>query len=111
MAQTAGAIKTTYKKVAAGEKVNQWSCAKYEGYREDKKVNEIWTTDWKSLGLTPEAFKVMKDLGEFFENLAKEMAANFDKIGSEEWEKEQGYTGIPVKTLSIRMDNCARPPK
>ncbi len=100
MAQSASAVKIAYKKVATGEKVNQWSCAKYEGYREDKKVKDVWTTDWKSLGLTPETFKVMKDISEFFENLAHEMAANFDKIGSEEWEKEQGYTGIPVKTLS-----------
>jgi hypothetical protein len=98
--QPAGTIKTTYKKVASGEKVNQWVCAKYEGYREDNKVKEVWTTDWKSLGLTPESFKVMKDLGEFFEDFAKDMASSFDKIGSEEWEKEQGYSGIPVKTLS-----------
>ncbi len=100
MAQSIGAIKTTYKKIAAGEKVKQWSCVKYEGYREDKKIKEVWTTDWKSLGLTPETFKIMKDISEFFENLSQDMAANFDKIGSEEWEKEQGYTGIPVKTLS-----------
>jgi len=98
--QQAGTIKTTYKKVASGEKVNQWVCAKYEGYREDNKVKDVWTTDWKSLGLTAETFKVMKDIGEFFEGFAKDMAADFDKIGSAEWEKEQGYTGIPVKTLS-----------
>jgi hypothetical protein len=30
MGQSAGTIKTTYKKVAAGEKVNQWICAKKE---------------------------------------------------------------------------------
>ncbi len=99
-AQSAGTIKTTYKKVASGEKVNQWVCAKYEGYREDQKVKEVWTTDWKSLGLTPESFKLMKDLGEFFEDFTKDMASSFDKVGSDEWEKEQGYTGIPVKTLS-----------
>jgi hypothetical protein len=100
MVPPAGAVKTNYKKVGSGEKVNQWVCAKYEGYQEEKKVREIWTTDWKSLGLTPETFKLMKDISEFFGELAKDMAANFDKIGSEEWEKEQGYSGIPVKTLT-----------
>jgi len=100
MAQAAGAIKTSYKKVASGEKVNQWVCAKYEGSREEKKVKDVWTADWKSPGLTAETFKVMKDLSEFFEGFAKDMAASFDKVGSEEWEKERGYTGIPVKTLS-----------
>jgi hypothetical protein len=98
--QPASTVKTAYKKIAAGEKVNQWVCAKYEGYREDKKVKDVWTTDWKSLGLTPESFKLMKELGEFFEEFTKDMASSFDKIGSEEWEKEQGYAGIPIKTLS-----------
>lgn len=100
MSMGAATIKTTYKKVAAGAKVNQWVCAKYEGYREDKKVKEVWTTDWKSLGLTAETFNLMKNLGEFFEDFAKEMAADYDRVGSEEWEKAQGYAGIPVKTLS-----------
>jgi hypothetical protein len=98
--QPAATVKTAYKKTASGEKVNQWVCAKYEGYREDKKVKDVWTTDWKSLGLTPESFKLMKELGEFFEEFTKDMASSFDKIGSEEWEKEQGYAGIPIKTLS-----------
>jgi hypothetical protein len=98
--QPAGAVKTTYKKTASGEKVNQWVCAKYEGYHGDEKVKEVWTIDWKSLGLTPESFKLMKELSEFFEDFAKDVASSFDKVGSEEWEKEQGYAGIPVKTLS-----------
>ncbi len=100
MGQSAG-VKTIYKKAGTSEKVNQWVCAKYEGYRESKKVKEIWTTDWKSLGLTPESFKVMKDLSEFFEEFAKDMASSFDQVGSEEWEKQQGYSGIPVKTLAF----------
>lgn len=99
MQQAAGAAKTTYKKVAGDEKVNQWVCAKYEGYRDDKKVKEVWTTDWKSFGLTAETFALMKDLGEFFEDFAREMAVDYDRVGSEEWEKAQGYSGIPIKTL------------
>jgi hypothetical protein len=98
--QPAGATKIVYKKAASSEKVNQWACAKYEGYREAEKVKDVWTTDWKSFGLTAENFKLMQDLSEFFKDFAKDMAASFDQIGSEEWEKEQGYTGIPVKTLS-----------
>jgi hypothetical protein len=100
MGQSAG-VKTIYKKAGISEKVNQWVCAKYEGYRENKKIKEVWTTDWKSLGLTPENFKVMKDLSEFFEEFAKDMASSFDQVGSEEWEKQQGYSGIPVKTLAF----------
>ena len=94
------APQVTYKKVASGEKVNQWVCAKYEGYREDQKVKEVWTTDWKKLGLTPENFKVLNDLGEFFKDFAKDLASAFGQVGSAEWEKEQGYDGIPVRTLS-----------
>ena len=91
--------KTMYEKVASGEKVNRWVCDKYEGYREGRKKKEIWTTDWKHLGLNPEDFKVMKTMGEFFEEFSKGAASSFYKVGSEEWEKEQGYSGVPVKTI------------
>lgn len=89
-----------YKKTASGEKVNQWICDKYEGYFEGKKIKELWTTDWKQFGLSAEEFNVFKEIGEFFEGLAKNAPMTFDKVGSEEWAKEQGYAGIPVKTLS-----------
>lgn len=91
--------KIVYKKVASGVKVNRWVCDKYEGYREGRKKKEIWTTDWKRLGLNPEDFKVMKAMGEFFGEFSQGAVSSLYEVGSEEWEKEQGYSGVPVKTI------------
>jgi hypothetical protein len=88
-----------YKKVTSGEKVNQWTCDKYEGYLDNKKQDEIWTTDPKKLGFSADDFAVVQEMGKFFEGFTK-MSIPFYKVGSEEWAKEQGYAGMPVKTIS-----------
>jgi hypothetical protein len=87
-----------YEKKSSGEKVNQWTCDRYEGRLGEEKTQEVWTTDWKKLGFTFEDIKVMQDIGEFFEGFSKEFSAAY-KLGSKEWEKEQGYSGLPVKTI------------
>lgn len=89
----------TYKKIASGEKVNQWICDKYEGYLDNKKQDEIWTADPKKLGLTTDDFTVLQEMSRFFEGFVK-MSVSFYKVGSEEWAKEQGYAGMPVKTIT-----------
>lgn len=91
--------KTIYKKTASGIKINQWICDKYEGYSGGKKKKEIWTTDWKKLGFSQEHLDVMEGLSEFFSELTGDNTPFF-KAGSKQWEKEQGYPGIPVKTIS-----------
>jgi hypothetical protein len=91
--------KTTYKKIASNLKVNQWVCDKYEGYLNGKKTKEIWTTDSRKLGLSQEYLAVMGGLSEFFGEVTKDHES-FYKTGSKEWEKEQGYSGIPIKTIT-----------
>ncbi len=91
--------KTTFRKTASNIKINKWTCDKYEGYLEGIKTKEIWTTDWRNLGLSREDFNVMQGMSEFFEELTQNKSLFF-KAGSKDWEKEQGYPGIPVKTVS-----------
>jgi hypothetical protein len=98
--------KPQYKKVGSGEKVNQWICDKFEGYRDNKKGEDIWTTDPKNLGLTPDDFNVLQEIGKFFEGFGK-MASSFYKVGSPDWEKDNGYSGIPIKTITYSGDQVA----
>lgn len=91
--------KITFKKVATGEKVNKWIADRYEGSVEGEKKMEIWTSDWKKLGVDPEDFKVMEEVGAFFDDLSKG-SQSFFKIGSIDQEKDLGYIGIPVKTIT-----------
>ncbi len=97
-AATPEAPKLVYKKVASGEKVNQWLCDKYEGYASNKDKEEIWTTDWQQAGITEADLKVIQGMGEFFAEFAKNMPF-LSKVGSKEWEKEHGYAGFPIRTM------------
>lgn len=90
--------KIVYKKVASKEKVNKWVADKYAGYEGGVKVEEVWTTDWKALGLSKDDFKVFEEMAKFFSEPSGDKGP-FLKPGSEEWEKEQGYPGIPVKSI------------
>ncbi len=89
---------TTYTKKASGEKVDSWKCDKYEGYQEDVKVEEVWTTDEKKLGIGTQEFETLKEMSEMFSDLNKENDQIY-AFGSKEAEKEQQFSGVPVKTV------------
>lgn len=93
-------LPTVYKKVASGVKVGQWTCDKYEGHEGSEKVEEVWATDPASLGLNESDMKVFEQFGELFSGLGDAEDRNLFKIGSKEFEAEQGFPGVPVKTIS-----------
>ncbi len=101
----------TFKMVASGVEVNQWTCDKYEGYQNEQKVKEVWTTDFDELGITREDVKIFEKFGEFVESLTRGMdeqiGASF-KIGSKESEEQLGYKGIPVKTINYTNGQIER---
>lgn len=88
--------KIMYSKKSTGVKVGKWTTTYYEGIKEGKKSNELWTADWNAVGLNRDDFKALHGMGEFFKALSQE-TSELMKVGSEEWEKEQGISGIPVK--------------
>ena len=90
--------KMAYKKVASGEKINQWTCDKYEGVSKGTDKEELWTTDWQQLGITPEDLKVIQGMGEFFAEFSQRQPFLL-KIGSKESEQEPGYAGLPIRTI------------
>jgi hypothetical protein len=94
--------KTVFKKVTSGVMVNTWKCDKYEGYRGGQLTEEVWTASWEDLGIEQNDFRVMQSMGEFVSELSPDAASHFN-VGSDEWEKEQGYPGVPVRTISYSM--------
>lgn len=94
-----------YKKTASDEKVNQWACDKYEGLRDGQKVSEVWTTEWKKLGLNEEDLKGFEQIGKFFTSMMKNMNW-FYKIGTDE-KAENMYFGFPIKTINYEKDKPA----
>jgi hypothetical protein len=91
-----------FKKVASGVKVGKWKCDTYEGYEGGELVEEVCTTDWKNLGIERKDFQVMQRMSEFMSELSPHSAGGLN-VGSAEWEKEQGYPGIPVRTIEYSM--------
>jgi hypothetical protein len=96
----AAAPRTTYKKVGT-DTVGKWTCDKYDGYQDEKKVSEICTVDPKALGFTAADFQVTKQLAEFFAKLMPQGADRIFAIGSAE---QQGYSGVPVRHVTITGD-------
>ncbi len=99
--QETPAANTTYKLVDDNVLFNNWHCKKYEGYKNGQKTKVVLTADYRELGISADDFKVLDKFAEFIENLGddlvKKMSANF-KVGSADWEKKKGYSGVPVKT-------------
>jgi hypothetical protein len=94
--------KTVYRKTGTGVKVNKWKCDTYEGFREGSRTNEVCTTGWRRLGLEQEQYDVIKGMGDFTSEFTKGVSSFF-RAGSDEWEKEQGYPGVPVRTITYSM--------
>lgn len=90
--------RTIYERKGTGEKVDQWTCTRYEGYVDGQKTEDVWTADWRQLGIDPADLDAFRAMGAFFEALSQETDAIF-KMGTEEFEKEGGYSGLPVKTI------------
>ncbi|HZP48321.1 MAG TPA: DUF4412 domain-containing protein [Vicinamibacterales bacterium] len=99
-APAAAAPKTVYKKVGT-DTVGKWSCDKYEGYQDDKKVSELCTVDPKVLGFSAADFQVTRQLAEFFGRLIPQGADRLFAIGTPE---QQGYSGVPVRTITFMGD-------
>ena len=94
--------KKVFKKVASGVKAGKWRCDRYEGYRGGQLIEEVCTTSWKDLGIDQKDFHVMERMGEFMNELSPDAASNFN-FGSEDWEANHGYPGVPVRTISYSM--------
>ena len=92
--------KTVYKKMAGGVKIGKWTTTQYEGTQAGKKSDELWTVDWSQIGFDRSEFQVMSKMAEFFSALSQD-ASEFMKIGSEDWEKEMGISGMPVRWISF----------
>jgi len=92
--------KTDFQKVASGVKMKQWICDQYEGKRGDEKISDVWTTDWKKLGITEEDMSVMQEFSDYFESLRSKQEKiggfNFSFGGDDE---EGKLPGVPVKTV------------
>jgi len=93
--------KTVYEKKSGMEKVGKWTCDHYESFQNGKKSGELWTASWDALGLKRSDMSAFKKMADFFEVISQD-ANEFMKLGSEEWEKEMGISGVPVRWIDFQ---------
>ncbi|MCL5038131.1 MAG: DUF4412 domain-containing protein [Chloroflexi bacterium] len=92
-----------YNKTGSGIAVNKWVCDKYDGTEGGKRIEEVWTTDLKSIGLNTGDFKVFDSFVEFFKALPKGNFG-FEKYGSAQGNKGKSFSGIPIKTVEYEAN-------
>jgi hypothetical protein len=93
---TAGApapVKIEYKQTGS-DRVGQWSCTKYEGYRAQQKVMEVCAVDPKEFGVTLADFDVAKHLAEFLSGFMPQAADQIVVAGDP---AAQGFSGVPAR--------------
>ncbi len=84
---------------SGADKVGQWACNKYDGYRGQEKVVEVCAADPSSLGLTAADFEVTRKLADFLRGLMPQAADQMSVLGTAE---DQGFAGFPIKRTSYR---------
>jgi hypothetical protein len=92
--------KTLYRKVSSGQQVGRWTCDKYEGHSNNKKVEDVWTTDWNQFGVSADDFRVFQELADTFKSLGSRVGASFFQVGTEGAQTEEQYSGVPVRRIS-----------
>jgi len=91
-------VEPTFEKVASGETVGDWTADKYVGTLNGVKQVELWTADYRELGLKAEDFQVLEEMGKMFEAFSQDAAALF-KVRTEAGEGH--FSGLPVKTVNF----------
>jgi hypothetical protein len=95
-AMPAAPAKTEYRKTAT-DRVGKWTCQKYDSLQNGQKTGEICTVEPAALGFTLADFAVAQQLGNMFKALMPQAADQMFSVGRME---DQGFSGIPVRTIS-----------
>jgi hypothetical protein len=98
--------KSTFEKVAEGEKIGEWICDKYVEKEEGVKVGEVWTVPAVTFLSFAKYFKMLVKLGSFFNKLpmAQEKVFDFPMLKASDGDEESGLSGIPVKDVRFQTD-------
>ena len=81
-------------------------CKFYQGLKLNLKQSDVWTADPRQLGLSSDAYKTMQNARLYLQTYAPDVAGFFH-AGSRQWESQQGYSGVPVKSVSYAKNGTA----
>jgi hypothetical protein len=95
--------KTTYQKIAAGEKVDVWTCDHLKGMFNKEMRKEVWVAPWSAVGLEYKDVAVLAAVAETFKGLAggEMVPFNAQKVEG----SDTPIDGFPVKTIFYEDGN------
>lgn len=99
LGQFEGAANVTFKQVSTGVEINKWTCVQYESLINGAKHEDIWTADWKQIGLKKSDTEIFRKFGSLFEGVSPETNAFFH-VG--ESESSGGFDGFPVLVVEYK---------
>jgi hypothetical protein len=88
--------KTTYEKVAGGEKVNTWTCDHFKGMFNKELYKEVWVANWSDLGVQPNDLAVLSAIAVGFKGFGQDM---IPLTGQQAKGSEGPVNGFPVKAV------------
>jgi hypothetical protein len=94
--------KTTYEKVAGGEKVNVWTCDHFKGMFNKELYKEVWVAAWSDLGVEPNDLAVLTAIAEGFKGFGSVM---IPLTGQQAKGSEGPVNGFPVKAVFYEDGN------
>lgn len=92
----AATVKPVYKRADGSAEIAGHSCDWYDGFREEKLFSTLCAADWSSFDLQASDFAVLQKMASFMAKLVPSFAGQA-VIGSEDWEQEQTFPGVPVE--------------
>jgi hypothetical protein len=92
---TASTARPTFKRVGTGQ-AGTWTCERYDGYLDAKKISEICTVSPQALGATAADFAVLARMVDFVRVMVPQLADQLVGVGT----PEAGFSGIPVRMMS-----------
>jgi hypothetical protein len=97
--------KNELKKTSETATHNGYPCRKYEVYRDGRKTQELWVTEWSNIEGGAEVADVFHDMSEFFKELLDSIP-KFGQSGADEpfFEFMQELGGFPVVTKEFGDD-------
>lgn len=90
-------------KAKSGEKVGKWSADRYDVSQGKKVVSQVWTANFKEVGVEKENFEIVRSMSDTFAEVSKDIGHVFGTaVGAQaaQIDAVKKIEGFPVKTIA-----------
>jgi hypothetical protein len=93
----------SFKKTGIQKTINGYSCEKYDVFRGQEKLRELWITEWKNMKDFSEAMTAFNSMGKFFSTMMESLKDNpFVKTMDTPYSHTAELNGFPVMSTEVK---------